>query len=146
MDVKFNMKGVVYGIVVIIFVLLGFIILPKLFGEDIKSIDYIIVQRDSIPDKILDMMDDYIDEERALATIINDKVYVITTRGDNKDYGMDIEKINIENREGKEVMIVEITYKKKEESYPFVVAQTNLKNIPDKIELNTKYAGENKTK
>lgn len=143
MKIKFDIKVVIYGIVIVLFVLLGFIILPKIFVEDIKPVDYIVVQRDSIPDKILDMMDDYIDQERALATMIDGKVYVITTRGDHKDYGMEIEKINIENREGKEVMIVEVTYKKKEEAYPFVVAQTNLKNIPDKIELKTQFAEKN---
>lgn len=143
LKIKFDIKVVIYGIVIVLFVLLGFIILPKIFVEDIKPVDYIVVQRDSIPDKILDMMDDYIDQERALATMIDGKVYVITTRGDHKDYGMEIEKINIENREGKEVMIVEVTYKKKEEAYPFVVAQTNLKNIPDKIELKTQFAEKN---
>ena len=97
MDVKFNMKGMVYGICLIIFILAGFIILPKMFGEDIKAVDYVIVQRDSIPDKILDMMDDYIDQERALATIIDGKVYVIVTRGQNEEYGIDVEKINLQD-------------------------------------------------
>ena len=118
MDVKFNIKGMIYGIFLIIFILAGFIILPKMFHEDVKAVDYIVVQRDSIPDKILNMMDDYIDQERALATIIDGKVYVI----------------------------VEAVYKQKEDAYPFVVLETNMKSLPDKIELNQKYSGENKTK
>ena len=146
MDVKFNMKGMVYGICLIIFILAGFIILPKMFGEDIKAVDYVIVQRDSIPDKILDMMDDYIDQERALATIIDGKVYVIVTREQNEEYGIDVEKINLQDKEGKQVMTVEAVYKQKEDAYPFVVLETNMKSLPDKIELNQKYSGENKTK
>ena len=62
------MKGMIYGIFLIIFILAGFIILPKMFGEDIKAVDYVIVQRDSIPDKILDMMDDYIVTETRILT------------------------------------------------------------------------------
>ena len=138
------MKGMIYGILLIIFILLGFIILPKMFGEDIKAVDYVIVQRDSIPDKILDMMDDYIDQERALATIIDDKVYIIVTRGQNNEYGIDMDKISLENIEGKQVMTVDIIYKEKENSYPFIVLETNMKSLPDKIELNKKFAVENK--
>lgn len=146
MDVKFNMKGMVYGICLIIFILAGFIILPKMFGEDIKAVDYVIVQRDSIPDKILDMMDDYIDQERALATIIDGKVYVIVTGGQNEEYGIDVEKINLQDKDGKQVMIVEAVYKEKEDAYPFVVLETNMESLPDKIELNQKFQGQNNSK
>ena len=146
MDVKFNMKGMVYGICLIIFILAGFIILPKMFGEDIKAVDYVIVQRDSIPDKILNMMDDYIDQERALATIIDCKVYVIVTRGQNEEYGIDVEKINLQDKDGKQVMIVEAVYKEKEDAYPFVVLETNMESLPDKIELNQKFQGQNNSK
>ena len=135
MDVKFNMKGMIYGIFLIIFILAGFIILPKMFHEDVKAVDYIVVQRD-----------DYIDQERALATIIDGKVYVIVTRGQNEEYGIDVEKINLQDKEGKQVMTVEAVYKQKEDAYPFVVLETNMKSLPDKIELNQKYSGENKTK
>ena len=129
MDVKFNMKGMVYGICLIIFILAG-----------------VIVQRDSIPDKILDMMDDYIDQERALATIIDGKVYVIVTRGQNEEYGIDVEKINLQDKDGKQVMIVEAVYKEKEDAYPFVVLETNMESLPDKIELNQKFQGQNNSK
>lgn len=145
MDVKFNKKGMIYGIFLIIFILAGFAILPKMLSQDIKAVDYIIVQRDSIPDKILNMMEDYIDQERALATIIDDKVYVIVTRGQNKEYGIDVEKINLQDKEGKQVMTVEVVYKEKENAYPFVVLETNMKSLPDKIELDKKFLGENKT-
>lgn len=146
LNVKFNMKGMIYGIFLIIFVLAGFIVLPKMFVEDIKPVDYVLVQRDSIPDKILDMMDDYIDQERALTIMIDDKVYVVVTRGQNNDYGIDVNKISIENREGKQVMKVEIIYKEKENAYPFVVLETNIKSLPDKVELDKEYIDDNKNK
>ena len=94
------------------------------------------VQRESIPDKILDIMDKYEDEERALAVKLNGKIYVIVTRGE-KEHGINIDKITMDTVEEKTVMIVNITYKDKSKSYPFVVAETNLKSLPDKIQLNT---------
>ena len=111
MDVKFNMKGMVYGICLIIFILAGFIILPKMFGEDIKAVDYVIV-----------------------------------TRGQNEEYGIDVEKINLQDKDGKQVMIVEAVYKEKEDAYPFVVLETNMESLPDKIELNQKFQGQNNSK
>ncbi|MGM9535952.1 MAG: hypothetical protein ACI3VR_11890 [Intestinibacter sp.] len=146
LNVKFNMKGMIYGIFLIVFVLAGFIVLPKMFVEDIKAVDYVLVQRDSIPDKILDMMDDYIDQERALTIMIDDKVYVVVTRGQNNDYGIDVNKITIQNKEGKQVMKVEVVYKEKENAYPFVVLETNIKSLPDKVELDKEYTDSNKDK
>ena len=146
MNVKFNMKGMIYGIFLIVFVLAGFIVLPKMFIEDVKSIDYVLVQRDSIPDKILDVMDDYVDQERALTIMIDDKVYVIVTRGQNDDYGIDVNKISVQNKDGKQVMKVEVIYKEKENAYTFIVLETNMKSLPDKVELDKKYIDNNKNK
>ena len=146
MNVKFNMKGMIYGIFLIVFVLAGFIVLPKMFIEDVKSIDYVLVQRDSIPDKILDVMDDYVDQERALTIMIDNKVYVIVTRGQNDDYGIDVNKISVQNKDGKQVMKVEVIYKEKENAYPFIVLETNMKSLPDKVELDKKYIDNNKNK
>ena len=140
------MKGMIYGIFLIVFVLAGFIVLPKMFIEDVKSIDYVLVQRDSIPDKILDVMDDYVDQERALTIMIDDKVYVIVTRGQNDDYGIDVNKISVQNKDGKQVMKVEVIYKEKENAYPFIVLETNMKSLPDKVELDKKYIDNNKNK
>ena len=94
------------------------------------------VQREDIPDKILDIMDKYENQERALAVKLDNKIYVIVTRGE-KELGIEIDKISMDIVEEKDVMTVDVTYKDKEKSYPFVVAETNLKSLPDKIQLNT---------
>ena len=70
-------------------------------------------------------MDKYEDQERALAVKYEDKIYVIVTRGE-KEYGINMDKIVIDKVDGKTIMTVNITYKNKEKSYPFVVAETNL--------------------
>ena len=136
MEIKFNIKGVIYGVILILFIVLGFVFIPKLFLDNSKPVDFTMVQRESIPDKILDIMDKYEDEERALAVKLNGKIYVIVTMGE-KEHGINIDKITMDTVEEKTVMIVNITYKDKSKSYPFVVAETNLKSLPDKIQLNT---------
>lgn len=136
MEVKFNIKGVIYGVILILFIVLGFIFIPKMFLDTSKPIDFTMVQRTSIPDKILDVMDKYEDEERALAVKLDDKIYIVVTRGE-KQYGINIDKIVMDEIDGKSVMTVNITYKNKEDSYPFVVAETNLDSLPDKIQLNS---------
>ncbi|MBC6695407.1 hypothetical protein H9L25_01250 [Terrisporobacter mayombei] len=136
MEIKFNIKGVIYGVILTLFIVLGFVFIPKLFLNTSKPVDFTMVQRESIPDKILDIMDKYEDEERALAVRLDDKIYIIVTRGE-ENKGIDIDKITIDNVDEKTVMTVNITYKKKEESNPFIVAETNLTSLPDKIQLNT---------
>lgn len=135
MEIKFNIKGVIYGVILILFIVLGFVFVPKLFLDTSKPVDFTMVQRESIPEKILDIMDKYEDEERALAVKLDGKIYVIVTRGE-KEHGIGIDKITMDTVEEKTAMTVDITYKDKNKSYPFVVAETNLKSLPDKIQLN----------
>ena len=136
MEIKFNMKGVIYGVILILFIVLGFLFIPKMFMDTSKPVDFTMIQRESVPEKILDIMDKYEDQERALAVKYEDKIYVIVTRGE-KEYGINMDKIVIDKADGKTIMTVNITYKNKEKSYPFVVAETNLDSLPDKIQLNS---------
>ena len=136
MEIKFNIKGVTYGVILILFIVLGFVFIPKLFMDTSKPVDFTMVQRESIPEKILDIMDKYENEERALAVKLDNKIYVRVTRGE-KEHGIEIDKITVDTVEEKTVMEVNITYKDKDKSHPFVVAETNLKSLPDKIQLNT---------
>ena len=137
MNVRFNMKGVILGVVLVFFIIGGFLFLPKMFIEDSTPVDYTMIQRDAIPEKILNIMDKYTNEERALAVKLDNKIYVIVTRAKEKDQGIEIEKISTVDEEDKKIMKVDITYKNKKDSYPFVVAETNLTELPDKIELNS---------
>ena len=137
MNIKFNIKGVILGVVLVFFIIGGFLFLPKMFIEDSTPVDYTMIQRDAIPEKILNIMDKYTNEERALAVKLDNKIYVIVTRSQEKDKGIEIDKISIVKEEDKNTMKVEITYKDKKDSYPFVVAETNLTELPDKIELNS---------
>jgi len=115
----------------------GFIVIPNMFMEQSKPVDYTILQRESIPEKILDMMDKYVNQERALAVKLDNKIYVVVTRGDDKNHGIEMDKIDILKQDDKNIMRVKVLYKDKEKSYPYIVVETNLNNLPDSIELNT---------
>ena len=115
----------------------GFIVIPNIFMEQSKPVDYTILQREAIPEKILDMMDKYVNEERALAIKLNNKIYVVVTRGNDKNHGIEMDKIDVVKQDDKNIMRVKVVYKDKEKSYPYIVVETNLNELPDSIELNT---------
>ena len=135
--VKFNIKGVIYGVILMALIIGGFIVIPNMFMEQLKPVDYTILQREAIPEKILDMMDKYVNEERALAVKLNNKIYVVVTRGNDKNHGIEMDKIDVVKQDDKNIMRVKVVYKDKEKSYPYIVVETNLNELPDSIELNT---------
>jgi hypothetical protein len=138
LKVKFNIRGIIYGIIVLILLLGGFIFVPKMFMENSKPVDYIMLQKNEIPEKILDMMGKYTDEERALAVKLDGKIYVVVTRGKDANNGIEMNSIKMTKEDDKNIMKVEIVHKNKEESHPYIVVETNLKELPDRIELNSK--------
>ncbi|GIM31234.1 hypothetical protein [Paraclostridium bifermentans] len=138
MKVKFNIRGVIYGMIVLILLLGGFVFVPKMFMDESKPVDYIMLQKNEIPEKILDMMGKYTDEERALAVKLDGKIYVVVTRGKDANKGIEMNSIKMFKEEDKNVMKVEVIHKNKEESHPYIVVETNLKELPDRIELNSK--------
>ena len=135
--VNFNIKGVIYGVIIMALIIGGFIVIPNIFMEQSKPVDYTILQREAIPEKILEMMDKYVNEERALAVKLNNKIYVVVTRGDDKNHGIEMDKIDVVKQDDKNIMRVKVVYKDKEKSYPYIVVETNLNELPDSIELNT---------
>lgn len=135
--IGFNIKGVIYGVIVMALIIGGFIVIPNIFMEQSKPVDYTILQREAIPEKILDMMDKYVNQERALAVKLENKIYVVVTRGNDKNYGIEMDKIDILKQDDKSIMRVKVLCKNKENSYPYIVVETNLNDLPDLIELNT---------
>lgn len=138
MKIKFNIRGVIYGLIILILLLGGCIFIPKMFMEDSKPVDYIILQKNEIPEKILDTMGKYTNEERALAIKLDGKIYVVVTRGKDNSKGIEMNYIKMFKEEEKDVMKVEVIYKNKNESHPYIVVETNLKQLPDRIELNSR--------
>ncbi|MGL5716579.1 MAG: hypothetical protein ACRCX2_26430 [Paraclostridium sp.] len=138
MKMNLNKKGVIYGIIALVLVIGGFVFIPKMFVDESKPIDYLMVQKNEIPDKILDMMAKYENEERALAIKMDNKIYVVVTRGEDKEHGIEIQSIKMSKADNKNLMKVDVVHKDKEESHPYIVVETNLEVLPDRIELNSK--------
>ena len=106
--IGFNIKGVIYGVIVMALIIGGFIVIPNIFMEQSKPVDYTILQREAIPEKILDMMDKYVNQERALAVKLENKIYVVVTRGNDKNYGIEMDKIDILKQDEKSIMRVKV--------------------------------------
>lgn len=123
--------------IILLLIIGGFIFIPNMFIDQSKPVEYTMIQREAIPEKILGMMDKYSNEERALAVKLDKKIYVIVTRGNDKKHGIEIDKINMLKEDDKNVMKVKITYKNKDKSYPYIVVETDLEQLPDRIELST---------
>lgn len=134
MKVKFNLKGIVYGIIALVFVLGGLLIIPNMFMEKSEPINYTLLQREAVPEKILDMMEKYTNEERALVAKMGNKVYIMVTRG-NQKLGIEMDSIDKYTEEGKEIVKVRAKYKNKEDSMPYIIVETNLEKLPDRVEL-----------
>lgn len=134
MKVKFNLKGIVYGIIALVFVLGGLLIIPNMFMEKSEPINYTLLQREAVPEKILDMMEKYTNEERALVAKMGNKVYIMVTRG-NQKLGIEMDSIEKYTEEGKEIVKVRAKYKNKEDSMPYIIVETNLEKLPDRVEL-----------
>ena len=47
--INFNIKGVIYGVIIMALIIGGFIVIPNMFMEQSKPTDYTILQREAIP-------------------------------------------------------------------------------------------------
>ena len=106
---------------------------------------------DAVPQDITSqIVPEYRDMERALACIVDDKVYVLATRGEKPTTGYDIsiESMSLDEKDDASTLTVNAVFTDpqagasltQEATYPYVVAETDLKKLPDKIQLKITYA------
>lgn len=111
-----------------------------------KKIEFTALEDKDIPREIeSQVLPEYRNLERALACIVDNKVYVVVTRGEKttSGYEVDINKM-IMNDDKLEVYA---EYSDPEEgkvvsqvlTYPYAVAQTELTSLPKSIELRIMY-------
>ena len=121
-----------------------------LFTGKGQSVEFKILNENEYPKEISnEVIPEYRSLERALACIADKKVYVVVTRGEKpaSGYKVDIDKMKLEENEGKSVLVVYAAFKDpaKNDSmsqvltYPVKVAETQLKKLPDEIELRVQY-------
>lgn len=121
-----------------------------LFTGKGQTVEFKVLSEKEYPQEITsEVIPEYRDLERALACVVDKKVYVIVTRGEKpaSGYKVDIDKMKLEEGDGKSVLVVYATFRDpaKNDSmsevltYPIKVAETQLKKLPDEIELRVQY-------
>ena len=121
-----------------------------LFTGKGQTVEFKVLNEQNYPQEITsEVIPEYRSLERALACVVDKKVYVIVTRGEKpaSGYKVDIDKMKLEEGDGKSVLVVYATFRDpaKNDSmsevltYPIKVAETQLKKLPDEIELRVQY-------
>lgn len=146
---KVNWKLIITVLVIIILVALVVKFVPKILSGGEETVSFVVVERDAIPDKLEQIIPRYKMLERALATKVDESVYVIVTRGEKLTggYSVDIEKMTLVKEDNEPKLVVYALFKdpKADElvpqviTYPYIVVKTDLKDLPKKIDLQVKY-------
>ncbi len=114
------------------------------------SIEFTQVEKEQLPAALVEeILPQYQQLERALACIVEEQVYVIATRGEKTTtgYTVGIEDITLQEIDGLTRMTVHAIFGDPESgallnqelNYPYAVALTQLKELPDEIELKVRY-------
>lgn len=121
-----------------------------LFTGNGQTVEFKVLNEQDYPQEIVsEVIPEYRSLERALACVVDEKVYVLVTRGEKpaSGYKVEIDKMKLEDDGQKAVLVVYATFRDpaKNDSmsqvltYPVKVAETKLKTLPDEIELRVQY-------
>ena len=135
------------GMVVFCLLLIG--ALCVFTGKD-QEVTFRVLAENEIPQQITSqVIPEYRTLERALACVVDGKVYVVATRGEKptSGYEISIEKMELEEKDGTVNLVVCALFKDPQSgtsltqavTYPLQVAETDLKERPDSIELKVHY-------
>lgn len=108
------------------------------------------IDKNELPKDITaDIIPEYRTLERALACAVDNDIYVIVTRGEKPTSGfsVSIDKMELEEKDGRENLVVYAIFEDPEKetaisqiiTYPVEVVKTDLKALPDTIELRIQY-------
>lgn len=135
---------------IIVLIIIGVVFIPKIIkNKGDGKVKFKAVEVDEAPEKIRELIPRYLSEERALACKIDDKIYIVLTRGEKNTagYSADLEKIT-KVKNGKNFnLVVHAKYKDPKPNemvaqvitYPVVVVKTELEGLPGKIKLEVDY-------
>mgnify|MGYP001402968399 CR=1 FL=1 len=139
---------IIIGIVIVL--ILAIIFIPKYLDKGDKKVKYKVLESSEIPEKIKEILPKYLTEERALSCRLNDEIYVLVTRGEKKTGGyiVQVDRIIKEERTKEDFdLIVYAKFKDPDVNdivaqgftYPFAIVKTNLKKMPESINLEIEY-------
>lgn len=123
--------------------------LPYFLSGGDHEVSFVVLENNEVPDRITRILPRYRTLERALATEVEEEIYVIVTRGEKSTggYTVSIESMHLieENEERK--LVVKATFKDPEAdelvaqviTYPYVAVKTNLRELPSLIDLQISY-------
>lgn len=119
------------------------------FGGD-EKVSYKVLGETEYPQQIASqVIPEYRALERALACVVDDKIYVIASRGEKPTSGYEIviDKMTVAEEDGAKTLKVYAVFRDPQPgtaltqvlTYPLQVAETDLSYLPDQIELKVQY-------
>ncbi|SHJ62068.1 protease complex subunit PrcB family protein [Paramaledivibacter caminithermalis] len=144
-----NIKSLII-LLIAIMIMISVSMAVKHFINDDKEVKFRVLNDKEIPEKIKEILPRYQNLERALACKVNGEIFVVVTRGEKPTggYTVEIDKIKkIDEGEDKFKLVVyaKFTDPKPGEvvteaiTYPYIITKTNLKELPYRIELKTRF-------
>jgi hypothetical protein len=118
--------------------------------EGDQKVGYKVLGESEYPQQIANqVIPEYRALERALACVVDDKIYVIASRGEKPTSGYEIaiDKMAVTEEDGVKTLIIYAAFRDPQPgtaltqvlTYPLQVAETELTSLPDQIELKVQY-------
>lgn len=137
-------------IIAIIIIAIAAVVAGMMIFEGDEKVSYKVLGESDYPQQIANqVIPEYRALERALACVIDDKIYVIASRGEKPTSGYEIaiDKLAVSEEEGVKTLKVFVVFKDPQPgtaltqvlTYPLQVAETDLAYLPDQIELKVQY-------
>lgn len=137
-------------IIVIIIIAAAAVAAGLYFFEGDQKVGYKVLGESEYPQQIANqVIPEYRALERALACVVDDKIYVIASRGEKPTSGYEIviDKMTVTEEDGVKTLKVYAVFKDPQPgtaltqvlTYPLQVAETELSYLPDQIELKVQY-------
>ena len=137
-------------IIAIIIIAIAAVVAGMMIFEGDEKVSYKVLGESEYPQQIANqVIPEYRALERALACVIDDKIYVIASRGEKPTSGYEIaiDKLAISEEEGVKTLKVFTVFRDPQPgtaltqvlTYPLQVVETDLAYLPDQIELKVQY-------
>lgn len=137
-------------IIAIIIIAIAAIVAGMMIFEGDEKVSYKVLGESEYPQQISNqVIPEYRALERALACVIDDKIYVIASRGEKPTSGYEIaiDKLAVSEEDGVKTLKVFTVFRDPQPgtaltqvlTFPLQVAETDLAYLPDQIELQVQY-------
>jgi hypothetical protein len=137
-------------IIAIIIIAVAAVAAGMFIFEGDQKVGYTVLGESEYPQQIANqVIPEYRALERALACVVDDKIYVIASRGEKPTSGYEIaiDKMTVTENDGVKTLTVYAAFRDPQPgtaltqvlTYPLQVAETELTYLPDQIELKVQY-------